>query len=129
MSLHNDRLRLSWPGVGVQPVFQRIDAELRRATEATGGTYIRDPLWTKGLKDSLITVHPLGGCRMADASESGVVNHKGQVYADRNGGEVYPGLYVADGAIVPRPLGVNPLLTISALAECICDDLIADHFS
>jgi cholesterol oxidase len=124
MSLHSDRLKISWPGVGDQPIFERIDHELRRATAAIGGTYIRDPLWTKGLKDSLITVHPLGGCRMADTSEHGVVNHRGQVFAAAAGGEVHDGLYVADGSIVPRPLGVNPLLTISALAEHICDGLV-----
>jgi cholesterol oxidase len=41
-----------------------------------------------------------------------VVNHKGEVFG-------YPNLYVADGAIIPEALGVNPSRTIGALAERI----------
>ena len=51
------------------------------------GTYVIDPLWTKLFKKDLVTVHPLGGCVMADDASSGVVNHKGQVYAGVSGSE------------------------------------------
>ena len=75
---------------------------------------------TNGL---LMSVHPLGGCGMADSAESGVVNTHGQVFkseakrdAASNITEVYDNLAVLDGAIVPSPVDVNPALTISALA-------------
>lgn len=115
--LESGRLRIRWPQVGAQPVFEKISKALQRATEPLGGTFLRSPLWTKVFGQRLVTVHPLGGCVMAEDAAHGVVNHKGQVFAGPEGTAVHENLYICDGAVVPRPLGVNPLLTISALAE------------
>lgn len=125
--LEDDRLRIHWPEVGAQPVFEKISEALERATEPLGGTYLRSPIWTEVLGHRLVTVHPLGGCVMAEDAERGVVNHKGQAFAGPRGSAVHEGLYVSDGSVVPRSLGVNPLLTISALAERCCALLARDR--
>jgi len=65
----------------------------------------------------MATVHPLGGCTMADDARTGVVDHRGRVYSGGKGTQVHEDLFVLDGAIVPTSLGANPLLTITALAE------------
>lgn len=127
MYLEDERLRIRWPGVGRQPGFERASAAMRRATEALGGTYLPIPTWNTLTNQQLLTGHPLGGCPMAEDAQDGVVNHKGQVYRDASGTAVHRGLYVADAAVIPRSLGVNPLLTISALAERSCDHLARDH--
>jgi cholesterol oxidase len=115
--LENDRPRVAWPDVGRQPVFATVNERLRKATEALGGTAVPNPLWTEVLGKNLVTVHPLGGCCMAADANHGVVNHKGQVFSDAQGMGVYQDLYITDGSVMPRSLGVNPFLTISALAE------------
>jgi len=117
MRLEDDRLRIDWKGLADQPIFKKVGANLLEVTKALGGTYLENPLTQKFLGRELITVHPLGGCCMGDDAERGVTNHKGQVFAGAAGDAVHEGLYVADGSIIPRPLGVNPLLTISALSE------------
>ena len=117
MSLESDRLRVDWPGAGEEPIFEKVDAKIKACTAALSGVHVRDPLWTKLLGDELVTVHPLGGCAMGDTAADGVVDHKGRVFSGSAGTDVHDGLYVCDGAVIPRPLGVNPLLTISTLAE------------
>ena len=116
MVLDDDgNIRLDWPDVGDLPVFELIDKHLRAAVAATGGTYIPNPLWSKMLDRNLVSVHPLGGCAMGDDASSGVVDHKCRVFD--GGGKIHKGLYVMDGSAMPRSLGVNPSLTISAISE------------
>ncbi len=61
-----------------------------------------------------MTAHILGGCAMAPTPEHGVVDLQAQAHG-------HPGLYVVDGSIVPGNPGVNPSLTIAALAEYVAD--------
>jgi len=126
LRLQDGRVRVHWPGVGGEPIFDAVDEQLERASAALGATYVRDPIWTKLLGEALITVHPLGGCPMGEDGARGAVDHKGRVFAG-SGGEVHDGLYVSDGSVIPRSLGVNPLLTISALAERCCELIAADN--
>jgi cholesterol oxidase len=116
LSLDGPELRVDWPALGDLPMFDRDATLLRSATAALGAEYVGNPLWSPMLHESLVTVHPLGGCAMADDGAHGVVDDRGRVFSDL-GPDVHDGLLVADGAIVPRPLAVNPLLTISALSE------------
>ena len=127
MILEDDRLRVSWPGVGSRPIFGTVNDRLRDATRPLGGIYVKNPAWNKLTDHRLVTVHPLGGCVMAERAEDGVVNHKGQVFSGSADSAVYDDLYVADGSIIPRPLGVNPLLTISVLAERCCALIAQDR--
>jgi len=120
------RLRISWPGIFEQPIFRRMNKELRNHAAALGAIYFQNPRWHPLLGRNLITAHPLGGCPMADDSDRGVVDDRGRIY-DGQGG-VHPGLFVADAAVLPECLGRNPLLTISALAERIAHHL-AEEFN
>ena len=49
---------------------------------------------------------------MGTTPTDGVVDHRGEVFG-------YRGLFIADGSIIPRPIGRNPSMTIAALAERI----------
>lgn len=117
MYLANDELRVDWPSVGKQAIFTKANDALYEAGKALGGRFVENPIWSKMFGQQLITVHPLGGCIMGADASQGVTNHKGQVFSGISGTEVYEDLYVSDGAVIPLPLGVNPLLTISAMAE------------
>ena len=64
----------------------------------------------EGLLAMPMTAHMLGGCLMGETAETGVVDETFQLHN-------YPGLFVVDGSIVPANPGVNPSLTITALAE------------
>lgn len=62
------------------------------------------------LLDKATTAHILGGCPIGLGPEDGVVDPKSRAFG-------YDDLYVVDGSIIPANLGVNPSLTITAMAE------------
>ncbi len=118
--LNGERVTVSWPGAKDEPVYQRLDAILSKLVSGVGGSYVKNPLSGTLMGHQPATAHPLGGCIIARERADGVVNHKGQVFNGRataGSSDVHEGLYVMDGSVIPRSLGVNPLLTITALAE------------
>lgn len=117
LELVDGNIKVVWPDVGKRPVFERISQTLERATAALGGKYVDNPMWHRWLGRNVITVHPLGGCAMSEDASAGVVDDRHRVFAGASGSEAHDGLYVTDGAAMPRCLGVNPSLTITALAE------------
>lgn len=62
------------------------------------------------------TAHLMGTCRMSAHPESGVVNEEGAVWGMR-------GLFVADASVLPGTIGVNPQVTIMAIARLIGESI------
>jgi choline dehydrogenase-like flavoprotein len=122
-------------------IYKDIEKSLRdlephlRANDNKKGKF-RNPFLSNVFRrfkvDSITVSHPLGGCRMAEDVEHGVVDEYGRVFDKRKGDNnyqeqrVYEGLYIADGAVVPTALGVNPSLTISTLALRIADKIVEE---
>jgi cholesterol oxidase len=101
-------LALDWDVAESEDAINGLIDMHKRLSAATRGDAIVPPTWS--VLHQLVTPHPLGGCGMAASPSAGVTDHAGRVFA-------HPGLYVFDGSIVPRAIGLNPSKTIAALAE------------
>ena len=114
MTLRGKTLDVSWNARESRAFFDGLEATGRALCRELGGR-----MWRPGGRFArLLTVHPLGGCPMGTGPHDGVVDSCGRVFgAD--------GLYVADGAIMPGPVGANPSLTIAAMAERIAAGMTA----
>ncbi|MBB3167348.1 alpha/beta fold hydrolase [Simiduia aestuariiviva] len=120
-------LQVRWPGARNKDLFDTQIDQLRNLTGGSvGGRILSNPAWSPlpdkladlfdSEKGPLLTVHPLGGCAMADECKHGVVDHLGRVFNAAPEGGLHEGLVVLDGAIMPSALGINPALTIAAVA-------------
>ena len=96
-----------------QQVREAANAAIRGVVERNGLGRLMAPTYR-----NVSAAHPLGGCRMADSKTFGVVDHRCEVFD-------YPGLFCMDSSAIPTSLGVNPSLTISAVAERSVEQLIA----
>jgi cholesterol oxidase len=110
------RMNVRWSSRASQALFDRMHA----TTDELAGAAQADAYFALGSGPfgRYITVHPLGGCPMADDPAAGVVDDTGRVHG-------HEGLVIADGSVVPTALGVNPAKTIAALAERSMDRLVA----
>lgn len=60
----------------------------------------------------MFSAHQMGTCRMGRDRRTAVCNERGEVFDTR-------GLYVADASAFPGSSGVNPMITVMALARCV----------
>src|ERR1039458_7535949 len=114
LRLRGDRLDLAWTTASSEAYFERVLATMRRIAAVLGARCVNDPMW---LRKRIITAHPVGGAPMGRDPSVGVCDPYGEVFG-------YPGLYIADGAAMPGPVGPNPSLTIAALADRMCTRLL-----
>jgi choline dehydrogenase-like flavoprotein len=115
------------------PLIGKIRTSMKRIAKEVGeegAASLSTPLWDPNPsninKNITAVVHNLGGCSIGKDRNNGVVNSFGKVYRGNGASltDTYDDLYVVDGAIVPTSLGVNPSLTISALAFRIAKEIV-----
>lgn len=118
MELHYKR-RWYWPfGKGLSsdwgdrpkpptflPQAHEVTERLAKRLSAEPGSVVPEVLL-----DTTTTAHILGGCSMGQSAADGVIDRDCRVFG-------YHGLFVIDGSMIGANLGVNPSLTITALAE------------
>jgi cholesterol oxidase len=105
------RLELSWSPKASKDYERAVRGTFEDLARALNGKLTKDGMeWMK----RSITAHPVGGCPMSEDARLGVVDAWGQVHG-------YTGLWIADGSVLPGPVGANPSFTIAALADRFSD--------
>ena len=107
LSLRDGRLTADWSPDTSAALFERLRATMQGIADVLGAEYADNPIW---FRKRVVTVHPLGGAPMGRHPVEGVCDAFGEVFG-------FPGLYIADGAAMPGPVGPNPSLTIAAMAD------------
>jgi cholesterol oxidase len=109
------RMKIDNSGHKRVPAFIPIGQEVmeRYARKVTG---VPQNILLEVFFDRPTTAHILGGCPMSETSETGVVDKNLKVHG-------YPHFYITDGSVIQGNIGVNPSLTITAMAE-YCMSLI-----
>jgi cholesterol oxidase len=114
MRLRGDLLDIEWTTETSVAFFDRVRETMRAIADELGARYLDNPMW---FFRRIITVHPLGGAPIGKHPGEGVCDPYSEVFG-------LPGLYVADGAAMPGPVGANPSLTIAAMADRACSHML-----
>ncbi|MDN4503992.1 GMC family oxidoreductase N-terminal domain-containing protein [Alteromonadaceae bacterium BrNp21-10] len=116
-------LNVDWPYKSNMPLYTAItDMGKRFKKWANAKVFIPMPNWLWPARRN-VTVHSLGGCRIADSADKGVTSADEKTFGQVFG---YQGLYVADGALLPTAVGANPVATISALSERVAEGITGE---
>ena len=135
-------IAISAKSIRQYPLFRRQIQKLQCLFDASliKGKVLANPVWqriptalgkligTDNDSGPLLTVHPLGGCPMADDVHHGVVNHLGMAFDAGDHHEFHHGLVVLDGSIVPTALAINPALSITAIALRAVEALKSEQY-
>jgi len=117
-----------WPAVPGVPTFKRARPSSSSATQPVDGT--NDPdfqSWLALLSSANnapphtqhASAHQMGTCRMSSSPSDGVVDSRGRVWGTE-------GLYIADASVFPSASGVNPMITVMAVADWIAGGIVKD---
>lgn len=109
-----DRVDLDWKRSQADPAIARLRAVTDRIVERNRMTYRHDLYAGNRAFGVRSAWHPLGGCVLGDATDLA-----GRVRGARN-------LYVVDGSLLPGFASVNPMLTITAVAERCVDAILRE---
>lgn len=109
-----DDIRIHWKKKNYQHTVDNAKYFIKRMITANGGTP-SGLLWKSGYGAD-ICYHPLGGAVLGKTTD---------LFGRVKG---YQNLYVTDGALIPASIGVNPFLTITAIAEYCMEEILRSDF-
>ena len=109
-----DDIRIHWEKRNYQHTVDNAKYFIRKMNKANGGTP-SGLLWKGGYGPD-ICYHPLGGAVLGKTTD---------LFGRVKG---YQNLYVTDGALIPASIGVNPFLTITAIAEYCMEEILKTDF-
>lgn len=94
------------------PIFEQIRQGFKQV-EKSSGRPVRNAY-------KPVTVHPLGGAKLAENEQEGVINYKGEIFSN-------PELYIVDASALPKAVGGPPSLTIGAWSSYVAEQFIQNH--
>jgi choline dehydrogenase-like flavoprotein len=98
LTLHSRQHVLQAAGASTKAVDDFCDVLLREQVDRNWST--------------LFSAHQMGTCRMGRDARTSVCDERGAVHGMQ-------GLYIADASLFPASSGVNPMLTVMALAHYV----------
>lgn len=117
--LNKDKLDCDWTIKNSKEYYARVRRAGKAIAKALNAEFMDNPSYRWNFHQ-VLTAHPIGGCGMGIDENDGVVSSCGEVFGHK-------GFYIADGSVMPGPVGPNPSLTIAALSNRFAEHIIADH--
>lgn len=116
--LREDKLDCDWTIKNSEAYYDRVRRAGKAIAKALNAEFMDNPSYRWNFHQ-VLTAHPIGGCAMGIDKKDGVINSCGEVFG-------YKGLFVADGSVMPGPVGPNPSLTIAALSNRFAEHIISE---